>query len=189
MLYLCGLFLAELLADLINHLDNEAGEEVGCVCKEDREYEEEHNVEDGSKYADSINRCEAHVLDKADVALVEVMEVDLQGVGEGRRDYYVDGEEDGHNLHIVLGVDLIESQCYGEHEVKEHKVVEYYGVEVAEVIERLEYTEAILDISVRIYVSGHYEHIEEERREAGKCRGVGDVTVLAAVERVKRENI
>lgn len=172
-----------LAADLINHLDNEAGEEVGGVCKEDREYEEEHNVEDGSKYADSVNYCKAHVLDEADVASVEVMEVDLQGVGEDRRDYYVDGEEDGHNLHIVLCVDLVESQCDGEHEVEEHEVVEHYGVEVAEGSEEIE------NAGGRIYVLGHYEHIEEERREAGKCRGVGDVAVLAMVEGVKREKI
>ena len=172
-----------LAADLINHLDNEAGEEVGCVCKENREYEEEHNVEDDSKYADRIDYCKANLLDEADVASVEVMEVDLQGVGEDRRDGYVYREEDGHNLHIVLGIDLIESQCDGEHIVKKHEIVEGYGVEGAKGIE------VAGNIRRGIDVVGHYEHIEEERREAGKRHGVGDMAVFAVIECMNRQEI
>ena len=85
-------------AELVDAFDDKAGEEVGGAGKEDREYEYADDVDERSEDAERIDYGEARLLDKVDVALIEIMEADLERVRKDRRDSYVDREEDRHDL-------------------------------------------------------------------------------------------
>ena len=110
------------------------------------------------------------------------MEADLERVGKDRRDSYVDREEDRHDLYIALYVDVIALQRHGQHKVEDDNIVEGHCVEICE------HAEEVLDISCRIYNVGHQNHIKEERRATTERHSVGDMTVLAVIKGVKRQN-
>ena len=122
-----GLFLA----DFVDAFDDEAGKEVRRIGEEDGQDEKDGDVKQGAEDADLVDDGDTDVLDEADVAMVEVVEIYLERVGEDRRDDYVDCEEDCDDLEVALGAQIVKLQRDGEHKVEHHKVVEEYGVKVA----------------------------------------------------------
>ena len=170
-------------AELIYALNDKAREEIGGVGEQDRQNEERKHVDERSEDSDRVDYGKAHVLDEGNITLIKVVEVDLEGVREGCRDNYVDREKDGHYLNIVLRVDAIELQRYGEHKVEHDEVMEDHRVEARESVKEALYTVC------RIYDLRHKKHIKEERREAYERHRIGNVAVLAVVESVKRQNV
>ena len=119
-----------LFTNLLDTLDHKPCEEVRCIGEEDGQYKEQGNVEERAEDADLVDDGDTYVLDEADVAMVEVVEIYLERVGEDRRDGYVDCEEYRDDLEVALGAQIVKLQRDGEHKVEHHKVVEEYGVKV-----------------------------------------------------------
>ena len=169
--------------DFIYPLDDRHCKEVCRVGKEDGQNEQNDDVEDGAEDAESVHDGEAHVLDEADVALVKVVEVHLQRVGEDRRDGDVDGKDGAHYLHIPLRLQLVEAEGDRKHKVEDNEVMEGDGVKVAEGGEIVTY------VRIGIDDRGHQKHIEHQRGKAAEGGGVGDKTMLSAVEGVEWEQV
>ena len=171
------------LADFVDAFDDEAGKEVRRVGEKDGQDEENCDVEQRTEYADLGDDGEADVFDKANVAVVEVVEIHLERVGEDRRDGDVNGEEDADDLDVALRAEFVELKRDGKHKVEHNEVVEENGVEIGV------RAKEIPDIAVRVDYRRHQDHIQRERSEAGECRGIRDVAEFAVVKCVEGKKI
>ena len=148
-----SLFDGGLLTNLLNPLNHKSCEEVCRVGKEDCQNEEQGNVDQRAENADFVDGGGAHVFDEADVTLIEIVKINLERVGEDRRDGDVSGKEERYDLEVALGVELVKLQRDGEHKVEYDQVVERDGMKISKS------TEEILNIAVRVDDSRHQEHI------------------------------
>ena len=181
-LYLLVSFIGRFsYTELIDAFDKKASEEVVGVGEQDRKHEDRGNVNECSEYAERADHRHSHVVEKAYVTSVKIVEVDLERIGDGRRNYHVDREEDAHYLHIALRAEAAESKSDGKHKVKHDEIVEGYRVK------SFERDEEALNAFPRIYETGRKDHSGGKRGEGGESRGVGYIAVLTVVEGVKRQ--
>ena len=171
------------LADFVDAFDDEVGKKVCRVGEKDGQDEENGDVEQCAEYADPADDGNTDVFDKADVAVVKVVVVDLEGVGEDRRNGDVNSEKDADDLEVTLRAELVELKRDGEHKVKHNEVVEENGVEIGV------RAKEILDIAIGVDYRRHQKHIQRERSEAGECRGIRDVAVFAVVKCMEGQKI
>ena len=142
-----------MLADFVYAFDDEAGKEVCRVGKEDCQNEEQGNVDQRAENADFVDGGGAHVFDEADVTLIEIVEINLERVGEDRRDGDVSGKEERYDLEVALRAELVELKRDGKHKVEHHEIMEENGMKISKS------TKEILNIAVRVDYRRHQKHI------------------------------
>ena len=100
-------------------LYRKSGEEICRECEEDCQYKHDGDIEHRAENANLLNNGKADVFNEADITFVEVVVIDLQRVGHGRRDCDIDGKGDANHLHVVPCAEVIKPEGEGQQEVED----------------------------------------------------------------------